>query len=144
MTETPIVVFDCVVFVQALLSKSGPAARCIELVDLKRIRLVMSQPVLTEIRNTLESLSSSLENPLLSESKIESLIDFLLETAEFVDDVPKHFEYPRDPKDEAYINLAVQTGKFHRDRDRIAPFLSDFPTCERLPQRFRASAIKIL
>ncbi len=69
----------------------------------------MSEPVLSEIRNTLENLSSSLENSLITETKIESLINFLLETSEFVDRVPRHFEYARDPKDEPYINLAVET-----------------------------------
>lgn len=100
----------------------------------------MSEPVLSEIRRTLDNLHSSLRNPLITESKIELLINFLLEIAEFVDDVPRHFEYSRDPKDEPYINLAVETEAnfiVSRDSDLLDLMKTYSDEAKEFRQRFR-------
>ena len=53
MSEIPITVYDCGVFLQGLLSKASPAVACLELVEQDRIRLVMSEAVLAEIKDNV-------------------------------------------------------------------------------------------
>lgn len=48
MSESPVSVYDCGVFLQGLLSKSGPAVACLELIEQDRVRLVISEEVLAE------------------------------------------------------------------------------------------------
>ncbi len=43
------VVFDCGVFLQGLISKSGPAVACLELIEQDKIKLVISPETLAEI-----------------------------------------------------------------------------------------------
>jgi predicted nucleic acid-binding protein len=49
----PGVVFDCVVFVQALARRKGPAAACKELIDQGRAALFMSPAILAEVGEVL-------------------------------------------------------------------------------------------
>jgi predicted nucleic acid-binding protein len=45
------VVYDAVVFVQALISGKGPAGACIDAVRSANVSLFLSDPILAEIRN---------------------------------------------------------------------------------------------
>ena len=60
ITAPPRVVFDCVIFAQALISDSGPAAECLELARSGIIRLVLSDYVMTEIRELPAKLPARL------------------------------------------------------------------------------------
>ena len=122
MTEIPVTVFDCGVFLQGLLSKSGPAVKCLELFEENHIRLVMSADVLAEIKDVLSRPRLRQKNPNLTDAKVENLIEMLLSKAEFVEKVPEHFIYSRDPNDEPYLNLAVETNAVFlvsRDNDLL-------------------------
>lgn len=145
MIETPVTVFDCGVFLQGLLSKTGPAVRCLELFEEERIRLVISQEVLAEIKDVLSRLKLRQGNPNLTDEKVENLIDLLLLKAEFVEKVPRHFSYSRDPDDEPYLNLAIETEAIFlvsRDND-LLDLMSDF-TDEAKDFRRRYRKIKIV
>ena len=113
MIETPVTVFDCGVFLQGLLSKSGPAVRCLELIEEERIRLVISEDVLAEIKDVLSRPILREKNPNLTDEKVEDLIETLLVKAEFVEKVPEHFAYSRDPDDEPYFKSR------HRNRSHF-------------------------
>ncbi len=71
MIETPVTVFDCGVFLQGLLSKSGPAVRCLELFENGQIRLVISEEVLAEITDVLS------RPKLFRKIKIVNPVEFL-------------------------------------------------------------------
>ncbi|MGI8670913.1 MAG: putative toxin-antitoxin system toxin component, PIN family [Aridibacter sp.] len=109
MIEIPVTVFDCGVFLQGLLSKSGPAVRCLELFETGQIRLVISEEVLSEITDVLSRPKLRQGNPNLTDEKVENLIEMLFLKAKFVKKVPEHFSYSRDPNDEPYLNLAIET-----------------------------------
>ena len=53
--ETPGVVFDCNLFLQAAISSLGPAFACMNLVHEGSIRLIISPEVLSEARDVLYS-----------------------------------------------------------------------------------------
>jgi putative PIN family toxin of toxin-antitoxin system len=123
-----VTVFDCGVFLQGLLSKTGPAVACLELIEENRVRLVMSKAVLAEIKDVLSRPRLRERNPDLTDEKVENLIDLILEKAEFVENVPFHFKYSRDPDDEPYLNLAIETKAdflVSRDKD-LLDLMMDF------------------
>lgn len=145
MSEIPATVFDCGVFLQGLMSKAGPAVACLELIEQDRIRLVMSEAVLAEIKDVLSRPRLRERNPNLTDEKVENLIDLILERAEFVENVPPHFSYSRDANDEPYLNLAIETKAVFlvsRDND-LLDLMTDF-TDEAKDFRRRYRRIKIL
>src|SRR3954469_9927433 len=109
-------VFDCVVFAQALISTSGPAAECIQQVWQNRVQLFASSAILQEIR----------ELPLKIPARhgvtiklAERLADKVRAHAIIVDDAPRVYTHPIDPDDSMYVDLAVATqSKLIVSRDR--------------------------
>ena len=68
---------------------SGPAAACLELIEQDRIRLVVSEDILAEIKDVLSRPFLREKHPNLTDEKVENLIEILLEKAEFVEKVPE-------------------------------------------------------
>lgn len=145
MSEIPVTVYDCGVFLQGLLSKTSPAVACLELVEQDRIRLVMSEAILAEIKDVLSRPRLRERSPNVTDEKVENLIDLILEKCEFVENVPPHFELRRDPNDEPYLNLAIVTEAVFlvsRDND-LLDLMTGFTT-EAKDFRRRYRRIKIL
>ncbi len=140
MIEIPVTVFDCGVFLQGLLSKSGPAVKCLEFVEEDRVRLVMSEQVLAEIKDVLSRPRLRESNPNLTDEKVEELIEMLLLKAEFVGTVSKHFTFSRDPNDEPYLNLAIETEAVFlvsRDNDLLDLMTDHSDEAKDFRRRFR-------
>jgi uncharacterized protein len=143
--EIPVTVFDCGVFLQGLLSGSGPAVRCLELIEENRIRLVVSEEILLEIKDVLSRPRLRERNPNLTDKKVENLIELILAKAEFVENVPKRFAFSRDPNDEPYLNLAIETeSAFIVSRDKDLLDLMTNYTDEAKDFRRRCRKIKIV
>lgn len=96
-------VFDCGVFLQGLISKFGPAVACLELVEQGKVKLVISEETLAEIKDVLARPRLRQIHPGLTNKKVERLIETLLDKSEYVEKVPRHFTYSRDPNDEPYV-----------------------------------------
>lgn len=115
----PLVVFDCVVFLQGLITESGPAVTCLERFEEGRFSLAISPEVLSELRHVLYRSRLRQDFPLLTEETADRLIELLLLKGRLFRNLPKRFELPRDPGDEPYINLAIEAGvQFLVTRDR--------------------------
>ncbi len=145
MRQIPVTVYDCGVFLQGLLSKAGPAVACLGLVEQNRVRLVMSEAVLAEIKDVLSRPRLREGNPSLTDEKVENLINLILERAEFVENVPPYFSYSRDPNDAPYLNLAIETEAVFlvsRDND-LLDLMTNF-TDETKDFRRRYRRLKIL
>lgn len=106
----PLVVFDCVVFVQGLIRKFGPAVTCIERFQKGDFSLAISKETLAELREVISRSTLQERFPLLTEEKAAWLIELLLYKGKIFQHVPRRFEYHRDPDDEPYINLAIEAG----------------------------------
>jgi uncharacterized protein len=104
----PLVVFDCVVLVQSLLKKAGPAVECVNRFRDGHLTLVISKETLAELRDVLSRSSLRDRYPLLTAERVEALISLLRWKGELIRHVPKRFVYPRDPNDEPYLNLAIE------------------------------------
>lgn len=108
MNPPPIrAVYDCNVLLQAVLSGDGPAFRCLSLVEENRVALFLSEPILTEARDVLLRPKILRKNPHVTPERVTQFLDFLVRKATFIEDVPHVVSFPRDPKDEPYLDLAV-------------------------------------
>ena len=107
MGDPYLVVFDCVTLVQGLISEKGPAARCLELFEQGKIAIAVSREVMAEIKEVLSRSSLRERYPHLTDERVDGLIALLLYKGEFVEQVRRRYEYPRDPDDEPYLNLAI-------------------------------------
>jgi putative PIN family toxin of toxin-antitoxin system len=111
-------------YLQATARPDGPAASCLRLLDSGAISLFVSRDVLDEVQNVLARPNLRRKNPLLTDEAVQELLDRLRRTATFLDPVPRHFTYSRDPKDEPYLNLAIAAGAHYLvswDHDLLDP-----------------------
>jgi len=119
------VVFDCMVFVQIVASK-GSAFRCYQHVTDSAIPLLASPDTLDELRNVLERPELQRKLPGITPTRVNALMHHLAELVVLVSPVPDRFQFPPDPKDEPYINLAIEGQAAHLvTRDRALLRLSD-------------------
>lgn len=129
---------------QALISSQGPAARCVRGALSGEIHLVVSAYLLDELRS-VASRPKLVARFHLTEEKTEQFIEDVVEVAKLVSEVPHVFDYPRDPKDEPYIDLAIATKArllVSRDKDLLA--LNDMRLPEAVELRRLHPAIEIL
>lgn len=107
MTPTPRrVVYDCNIFFQSLVSKSGPARRCTELTERGRVNLFVSDFVFGEIRD-LAARPSIAQRFSLDSQIVEAFLTDILARSTKLTDVPELFRHPIDAKDSHYVNLAL-------------------------------------
>ncbi|MCI0485663.1 MAG: putative toxin-antitoxin system toxin component, PIN family [Blastocatellia bacterium] len=136
----PSVVFDCMVFLQSLIKEANPAVACLELFEKGDIKLFISDEILVEICDVLTRPKLQARYPLLTNERAGKLIEILREKAEFIENVPRKFTYPRDPKDEPYINLAIAANADYivsRDKDLLDLMTGHTKECKEFRQRFR-------
>ena len=98
------VVFDCNVFAQALLNQQGPAGRCLELAQARRVELFVSEFVLDEISELHLKLPARAG---ITAEDTEDLAKAARSFAKVLDPVPAIYAHPIDPDDSAYVNLAL-------------------------------------
>jgi len=141
----PLVVFDCVVFLQGLIKQSGPAVTCLERFEEGCFLLAVSPDILSELHDVLFRSSLRQSFPLLTEQKANQLIELLLLRGKLFRNVPKRFALPRDPDDEPYLNLAIEAAaQFLVTRDRDLLDLMRWETEEGRDFQSRFPELKIL
>jgi putative PIN family toxin of toxin-antitoxin system len=142
--EPPGAVFDCMTFLQATSSPTGPAAACLRLLETGAINLFVSSDILREVEDVLSRLKVRQKNPLLTDLVLHRLLERLAKVATLMESVPMHFSFPRDPKDEPYLNLAIASAASYlvtRDND-LLDLMSDKPEAIDFHSRF--PGLKIL
>ena len=107
MTEKPGAVFDCNLFLQAVGKGGNHAYRCLRLVEEGSLVLYMSEACLSEIDDVLRRPEVRAVFPMLDDARGDALMDWVRRHATMIDPVPHVFDYPVDPKDEPYIDLAI-------------------------------------
>jgi putative PIN family toxin of toxin-antitoxin system len=95
------------VFVQAVLSDHGPAARAFAMAESHAIELIVSAAVLNEVADVLERPRLRAKSPRLTFQRIDQFLDRLRRVATWIQEVPEAIRLGRDPKDKIYLNLAV-------------------------------------
>jgi putative PIN family toxin of toxin-antitoxin system len=102
--ESERVVFDCVIYAQALMSDTGPSAACLKLARAGHLRLFWSQYTLREIRELPSKLPRKFQ---LTPERIEGFIRAVASFAELVDPIPIQYVNSLDPNDSPYVDLAL-------------------------------------
>ena len=111
-------IFDCMVFVQAIASR-GTAYRCYEQVVTSSEPLLLSSDILSELRSVLERPELQRKLPGITPERVKALLHHLSQMARHIEPVAHHFSFPPDPKDEPYLNLAIEaTAKNLVTRDK--------------------------
>lgn len=121
MTFPPSAVYDCNVFVQALININGPGGSCVRRALAREVSLFLSEQLLDEVREaptkpTPARLGVTIE-------RTETLIENLLKVAVVVQTIPERFTYARDPDDAHYVDLAPATDSkliISRDKDLLS------------------------
>jgi putative PIN family toxin of toxin-antitoxin system len=135
-----LVVFDTNIFLQALASRGGPAVKCLEYFERGKIIIAVSRDTLAEVEEILSRSHLRLKYPLLTDERIAQLLDRLLYRGIYLRRVSQHFTYPRDPKDEPQLNLAIEVKADYlisRDRDLLDLMNWDRAAGREFQQRFR-------
>jgi putative PIN family toxin of toxin-antitoxin system len=115
-------VFDCVVYVQAVLSRKGPAFACLSLVEDLHVTLYFSPEILDEVKRSLDRPTLRNKNAKLTDEVVEKFIERISTIGTLTQNPPAAFTLRRDPKDEAYVNLAIATNAPYlvtRDKDLL-------------------------
>lgn len=144
MTSLERAVFDCNVLLQGLISSRGPARTLLEAVKQRKLLLFVSAYVLDGLRD-VASRPRVQRKYRLTPDLVESFCADLIAHATLVDVVPHVFDFPRDPDDAHYIDLAIAAGaKLVVSRDRDLLSLRDSATTEGRDFVARYPAIEIL
>ncbi len=123
MSNKYLVVFDTNTILQSLLSDKGPAAKCLAYFRRGEVDVAVSRETLKEARDVLSRSSLRDRYQQLTDEKVTALIEFLRYRGIYLREVTRWFEYPRDPKDEPFLNLAIEMKADYlvsRDNDLLA------------------------
>jgi putative PIN family toxin of toxin-antitoxin system len=119
---SPKAVFDAMVFLPAVANPSGPSGACLAHVRLGTLALITSPETIAELRGLLARPNIRKKFPHLSRELADAFLAEVGRMSTSIDNVPRLFAYPRDPKDEPYINLAIAAGADYltsRDNDLL-------------------------
>lgn len=122
MTGPERVVFDCNVYFQALISPSGPARKLVEFAVQDRLRVFASSYVIDELRD-VTSRPQIVAKFAIADTAATEFLAVIAACTTMLENVPKVFEFPRDPKDAHYVNLAVAAQAkliVSRDKDLLS------------------------
>ena len=119
----PRVIFDCNILFQAYLTPNGPAYACLQLVEDKRAKLLLSLDLLAEARDVLNRPFVREKFPHVTPETIDQFLSGVAYAAELWRSVPPIQTYERDADDEPYLNLAIAAQADYivtRDQDLLA------------------------
>ena len=137
-------VFDCNVFWQIFFSETGIGSKCWKLVTDGNVELFVSNEILEELKDVLTRPETQRRFSQATDEKVSTFIDEIVDNATFISSVKLVFRYTRDPKDEPYINLAVQEEAHYivsRDKDLLDLMTGYDDESKEFRQRFRSLKI---
>ena len=102
-------VFDCVVYVQAALSRKGPAFACLSLAEAEHLNLYLSPDILDEVNRTLGDPSLRRKYATITDETVAQFLEYLEKISVITQNPAAVFSLRRDPSDEPYVNLAIAT-----------------------------------
>jgi putative PIN family toxin of toxin-antitoxin system len=138
------IVLDTNVYVQYFLNPKGVAAKCLAAVEDRKARLFISRDVLTEVRDVLLRPKILSRLPADSSLQVELFLRYVTEISTLFDPISPQFLFDRDPKDQMFIDLAIETGAdflVTRDKDMLDLMTGHSDQCKEFRQRFRGLKI---
>lgn len=142
---TPRAIFDCMVFLQAAVRESGPAAACLRLGEREVVDLTVDEGGLAELADVLARPGIRTRFPTLTDELADQFLARLRRAARVVATAPATFPFDRDPKDAKYLDLALDVGAdflVTRDNDLLDLMTGDDATAR--AWRERAPTVRIV
>ena len=133
-------VFDCMVYLQAAISDNGPAAELLRHVESGNISLYVGREILQELHDVISRRKAFDKYPHLTVEFVEGFLLRIAKTSIYLKSFQPHFAYSRDPKDEKYINLAVEAEANYlvsHDKDLLDLMTDYTDEAKEFRQRFR-------
>jgi putative PIN family toxin of toxin-antitoxin system len=142
--DRPRAVFDCNTFIQAAAFDTGPAGACLRLVESGIVELFVSKPMLAELRRVLGYEEVLAISPNLTPERVAGFLKRVTFRATLVRRVRHLIDYPRDPDDEPYIDLAAAIRADYlvtRDKDLLSLMTGHSSVCKEFRQKTRPLAV---
>ncbi len=139
MTAEPRAVFDCNVYLQALINPDGPSGQCFAMALQERIALCYGAFALEEFVRATSNARFRARFTRITDSKVSSLIANIEMVGEFYDEPAEVFSYERDPADAYYVNLALASAAtivVSHDRDLLDLMDEERPESREFRRRF--------
>lgn len=146
MGQATLVVYDCMVFLQAVSSPAGPAFRCLESIEAGAARLLICPAIVTELYDVLNRPHLRTRLRRLTPQSVSDFLERVLQIADHRPDPTRHFALPRDPDDEIYLNLAIESEATHLVtwNDRHLTYLMRSTSPEAIDFRVRFPSLMLL
>ena len=144
MRDRYVVVADTNILLQSLLNVAGPAGKCLACFRRGEIDIAVSRDTIKEARDVLSRPSLRAKYPQLTDEKVAHLLAFLRYRGIYLRTVRRWFDYPRDPDDEPYLNLAIEVEADYlisRDADLLDLMKWEQETGREFQRRFRVLKI---
>ncbi|MDQ3131735.1 MAG: putative toxin-antitoxin system toxin component, PIN family [Acidobacteriota bacterium] len=116
------IVFDCMIFLQAVMSEKSVAFKLFDYLDGNAFTLFVSRETLAEVNDVLFRPDIREMNLQITDEYVQAFLERVLLKTVLIKSVPQKFNYPRDQKDEKYVNLAVEAEADYiisRDKDLL-------------------------
>jgi putative PIN family toxin of toxin-antitoxin system len=121
-------VFDCMIFLQAVVNQNSKAGLCYQAVCEGLVELIISDETLSELIDVLNRPVIRNKFPELTDEHISDFIAEVERMARKANHVEEVYLLKRDVKDSPYINLAIATNARYivsRDNDLLDLMASD-------------------
>ncbi len=132
------------IYLQGVARAKSPANACFALVKENIVELYLSLETLAEIEDVFTRPKFRNRFPSLTDEMIQAFLKDIKDKAVILKNAPSVFSYPRDPKDEKYINLAVEAKAdflVSRDNDLLDLMTGYTDECKDFRRRFRGLKI---
>lgn len=123
MSIFPRIVLDTGVYLQAALNPDGPAASVIRHIEAGDVTAFICPRVRSEIEVVLDYPELRSKYSRLTDERAMEILQRIDAIVQMVPNPPRYVEYPRDPKDEPPLNLAVEVRADYlisRDKDLLS------------------------
>lgn len=134
------IIFDCMIFLQAVMSEKSLAFKLFEYVEEDAFIIFVSDEILDEVNDVLARQNIRNKNPQITDESVKNFLNRVLKKAVLLNKIPNHFQLSRDPKDEKYVNLAVEAQSDYivsRDNDLLDLMTEIDVESKEFRQRFR-------
>ena len=101
------IIFDCMIFLQAILNEKSIAYKLFEYLENNFFTLFVSREILAEVMDILSRPALRAKYSQITDEATDKFLKRVLIKAVFIKNIPKNFRYSRDPKDEKYLDLAL-------------------------------------
>src|SRR2546423_11771885 len=104
--ERPILVLDTNTLLRGFIHESGASGRLLQACKARQVITLLSKPVIAEYREILNDPKLVGNDPQIAPA-VEDLLDGLRFVGQYISPVRARFDFPRDPDDAIFIELAI-------------------------------------